>query len=62
MNRIPRGHQKNKINLVLDNSELDIFEDLIKSLPIVSNPIHMKNYILEQINKARLKNDKKNKI
>ena len=52
MNRIPKGHQKNKINLVLDNSELDIFEDLIKELYFQKHSLGL--YILEQINKARL--------
>ena len=55
MNRISRGHQKNKINLVLDNSELDMFEDLIEhSVSRFFFETGIREYILEQINKARL--------
>ena len=46
---IPRGYQKNKLNLTLDNSELDFFQDMINKCPVLS----MKDYLQDKIDKAR---------
>ena len=46
--RIPKGYQKNRINLVLDNSELDWFESLFeKDLTPIAE------YIKQQIKNKR---------
>ena len=51
MSRISRGHQRNKLNLILDNSELDYLEHII----IKSNEFKKcEDYILEKINKIKV--------
>jgi hypothetical protein len=52
-NRIPKGYAKNKLNLTLDNSELDFFEIAVKSEKSFNES--MKQHILEKIADARRK-------
>lgn len=47
---LPRSWQKNKVNLVLGNSELDFFEEIVSES---SDTLDMKNYILSRIKIAR---------
>jgi len=49
--KIPTGYQKNKINLVLDNSEVDYFENVVKEMP--EELADLKEYIKAQISKVR---------
>ena len=46
--KIPKGHQRNKIRLTLDNSELDFFEKAVQSMPK-----ELKAYIQDRITKCR---------
>ena len=51
MSRIPKGYQRNKLNLILDNSKLDYLEHII----IKSNEFRKcEDYILEKINKIKM--------
>lgn len=49
--KFPRGIQRNKVNLVLDNSELDLLENITRNFTLIQGK--MKEHVLEQINKAR---------
>ena len=48
--KIPKGNQRNKLNLILDNSELDTFEEVINGR---MSETDLKRYIKSQISKLR---------
>ena len=51
--RLPEDYQKNKLNLVLSNSELDFFE---ANMDYLFEGEDLREYVQEQINKARRNN------